>query len=665
MSTYRPDIDGLRALAVLGVLGFHALPQNVPGGFIGVDVFFVVSGYLISGIIVSALDNGRFSYRAFYARRIRRIFPALFLVLTATYVFGWLALFPDEFASLGMHVASGAGFLANITLWHESGYFDTAADLKPLLHLWSLGVEEQFYIVWPVVLSMFVRSPRALAGAMFLLFSASFVLNVTFVGRSPDATFFLPVTRFWEIILGALLSLAEMRGRPLVSLLMGRREARLEGTIRDALSWAGLGLMVSALLLIDRHRTFPGWWALLPTLGTCCVIAAGPTSWLNRRVLGSRGLVAIGLISYPLYLWHWPLLAFGRILRGGPLPPSTAIGLVALSVMLASLTYLVVERRIRFGARQGSVVVSLGVAMLAVAIAGVGAAQHRVVARSSSGDLQGFWNATTDWAFPNPNLEQVNVNGLSAFVVRGGDTPHVLFFGDSNIEQFLPRISDLIHNDPSGYENAYFATTGGCPPIPGVREKNHPDCPDFVARALDLARSPQVERVVVGACWYCYFLIEGGPESRFDYYYEKDGARAPLRSGLEGGEGALAALGEMLTRLSATKTTYLILNVPSGSALDPRRMISRDLLGRGFVVDTSGLNLSAFLTQYGRLRQRLTAIAKSAGAHVIDPIDFLCGDRICASVTDNGEPIYKDAAHLRASFVRNRVTFLDDTVRRH
>jgi peptidoglycan/LPS O-acetylase OafA/YrhL len=206
--SYRPDIDGLRALAVLSVVCFHAWPEALRGGFVGVDVFFVISGYLISRIIIEALECGTFNFAGFYSRRILRIFPSFIVVLVACYAFAWFVLLPDEFELLGKHVAAGAGFISNIVLWSESGYFDVASELKPLLHLWSLGIEEQFYIFWPILLYVAwrLRVDRLYLIAAVLI--ASFTANVILVRIDPVATFYSPFTRAWELLLGSVLAYA-------------------------------------------------------------------------------------------------------------------------------------------------------------------------------------------------------------------------------------------------------------------------------------------------------------------------------------------------------------------------------------------------------------------------------------------------------------------------
>jgi len=340
---YRSDIDGLRAFAVLSVVLFHAFPEIISGGFIGVDVFFVISGFLISTIIFEKLEQGSFSFTDFYARRIRRIFPALILVLVTSFILGWCILFVSEYKQLGKHIAGGAGFIANFILWSESSYFDNLADTKPLLHLWSLGIEEQFYIVWPPILWAAWRLRLRIFLIILAIAIASFVWNLYSISLDPVATFYSPLTRFWELLIGSLLAYVTVFQAKYPKLAVSSVSQT------NTYSWIGCGLFIAGLLLINKESGFPGAWALLPTLGAALMIKAGPTAWFNQVVLGNSVLVWFGLISYPLYLWHWSLLSFARILSSSVPELEIRIGVVVLSVLLSWLTYRLVEKPIRFG----------------------------------------------------------------------------------------------------------------------------------------------------------------------------------------------------------------------------------------------------------------------------------------------------------------------------
>lgn len=348
---YRADIDGLRAIAVLSVVGYHAFPRAIVGGFIGVDIFFIISGFLISTIIFQNLDAGNFSIADFYRRRVKRIFPALLTVLISCMMFGWFFLLTDEYKQLGKHTAGGAVFISNILLWKESGYFDASADAKPLLHLWSLAVEEQFYIFWPLILAFAWKRKWNMAATIVVLALLSFSVSLAYLRDDPTAAFYSPQSRFWELMMGSLLA-HTLLYRP--QLLERHRNVR---------SLAGFGLLAGGLLLINMHRAFPGWWALLPTLGACLIISAGPTAILNQKILSSRVFVWFGLISYPLYLWHWPIFSFLHILGGAQPTRNTKLAAILLSIVLAWLTYRFIEKPIRTNAlrvaRHSSVVFPL------------------------------------------------------------------------------------------------------------------------------------------------------------------------------------------------------------------------------------------------------------------------------------------------------------------
>ena len=333
---YRSDIDGLRAFAVSVVLIFHAFPSLIPGGFVGVDVFFVISGFLISGIIFKELETSSFSFSNFYARRVKRIFPALITMLTASYTFGWFFLFNEDFRRLGSHIFRASLFLSNFILWREAGYFDNAAETKPLLHLWSLGIEEQFYIVWPVILWVFWRFKSIRLPLIALLSLSSLFWNIYQSQLDLTHDFYSPLTRFWELSAGAWLAFHVSR-QP-----QTHRHANL-------ISAVAFLLLLVAVFLIDSKKTFPGGWALMPVLGAVLLIYAGPTAWCNKVFFSNRVVVWVGAISYPLYLWHWPVLAFARIVEGTTPSVGIRLGAVVMSVALAWMTFFCIEKPIRFG----------------------------------------------------------------------------------------------------------------------------------------------------------------------------------------------------------------------------------------------------------------------------------------------------------------------------
>lgn len=370
---YRPDIDGLRAIAVLSVVAFHVFPSVMKGGFIGVDVFFVISGFLISTIIFESLDNGTFRLSQFYARRVRRIFPALLLVLIACFALGWFILLSEEYKQLGKHIAGGAGFVSNYLLWNEAGYFDHSAETKPLLHLWSMGIEEQFYIVWPLLLSLSWGRRFNLLALASLLVLISFAFNVKGVYTEPVGTFYSSLTRAWELLSGSLLAwvvLYKKEQCQAIKRRIGHGLAIDSELSLHVLSFLGMGLLTFGFWTMDRDLSFPGEWALVPVLGSILVISAGPKALLNRTLLSNRVAVGLGLISFPLYLWHWPLLSFARILASDAPSLSIRVAIVMLAIVLSWLTYRALELPIRKSQQGGLKVAALLALMLLVGCLG-------------------------------------------------------------------------------------------------------------------------------------------------------------------------------------------------------------------------------------------------------------------------------------------------------
>jgi peptidoglycan/LPS O-acetylase OafA/YrhL len=634
---YRPDIDGLRAIAVTAVLGFHAFPTALPGGFTGVDIFFVISGFLISGIILYELHTDSFTFAQFYARRIRRIFPALALVLAATLIFGWWALSPFDYNQLGAQVAAGAGFVSNILLWQESGYFDTDAALKPLLHLWSLGVEEQYYLVWPLLLCLFERHLQRIFWLIVAIGVASFLLNVAAVGRFPAAAFYLPVTRFWELMLGSGIAYLQWSSAQ-------RGSGQSSSLSLNLLSLAGAGLLVLALVLVKDGRDFPGWWALLPTAGAVALIRSGPDAWLNRHILASRPFVYVGLISYPLYLWHWPILTFARILNDGALPPvGIRIGALALAAVLAWATYELVETPIRRMVRGPAAPRAASVAVTFVgvlAICGLLVSGSFIQARSEAvPHLAEISAAYSDWHYRGDRT------------IPGATPEAVLFFGDSHMQQFLPRIEALAQNSHTSRRTVIFRTRAGCAPVPGIERRGY-GCDEFVDETLALASKPEIRSIIISASW-------AGFADRTDYYKSGHVWGEPLKILTPGTEWILdgfeAAVGQLV---SAGKQVVIVLSSPFGKQFDPREMARRE--GLSYQVQlTAAVPRSDVISASAAVDQRLIEIAKRVHAEILDPRDTLCGADICPTVDANGNPLLKDDSHLRSSFVSTRFNAFD------
>ncbi len=345
---YRSEVDGLRALAVISVIAYHAFPEIFPSGFLGVDIFFVISGFLITSVITSDLSKGKFNLLLFYSRRIKRLFPALILVIIACFAFSWFALYSKEFASLGNHIFAAVGFFLNFVLWQESGYFDTKSILKPLLHLWSLSVEIQFYIFWPFILLVTHQFKLKVLRVTIIVFSISLLLNVLFLEKDAIGAFYLSFNRFWEFQIGAMCALFIREYPSFFKLLISKYSNYF-------ITFSFILLLLVAFLT-PINQTHSILLALSITFATLSLILFSQDSMIAKKVLGNPLMVGIGLISYPLYLWHWPLISFGQIVTNGRLSPFYKFLLIFAAIFLAYLTYQWLERYLRYGSKKITVI---------------------------------------------------------------------------------------------------------------------------------------------------------------------------------------------------------------------------------------------------------------------------------------------------------------------
>ena len=648
---YRRDIDGLRAIAVLSVLGFHAFPNWMKGGFIGVDIFFVISGFLITNILYKNLQSECFSLIDFYSRRIRRIFPALILVLLCCFIFGWFSLLADEFALLGKHIAGGAAFISNFVLWQESGYFDVAAETKPLLHLWSLGIEEQFYIFWPLILWLsWYKKINLLIVTLCLLF-LSFTLNIWIHADSRIADFYSPLTRAWEMLAGGALALYRAKQPPIDFDIFISKS-------KPFLSVLGLALLIVGFLLITKDRHFPGYWAILPTAGTLLLLLAGEQSPINKYLLSNRLLVWVGLISFPLYLWHWPLLAFARIFSNGDDPARhIRIGALIVSIALAWLTKNIIEQPFRYGQHGKTKSVALTVLMLFVGTLG-----YLTYLKNGFPDRLKNLPVSAELAkleIP-AGFKSVIVDGWTFYQKKSDNKQTSLFIGDSNALHLSPRIDELINLNPKETNSAIFSIAVGCLPI---IETNYTDpargCSALMPRSLQFVKShPEIDKVILSGNWYEHLLGNG-------HYFDDGLARYPISLNSTGYKLAIQALGRYIQTLQALgKEVYFVMNIPIGSEFHPKHIIQRSILDFPNVLSTrdGGLSHQTLMSRYGQIRSDLIDVAIKNGATLIDPKESLCTEDFCPSVDRFGIPIYLDSNHLHPAYTRKYADFIDQTV---
>ena len=487
---HRGDIEGLRAVAVLLVVIFHAAPEALPGGFIGVDIFFVISGFLITGIVARELAAARFSLAAFYGRRIRRIFPALILVLAAVLVLGWLFMLPDAYARLSSDVAAAAAFSANIALLLQSGYFDVEGARNPLLHLWSLGIEEQFYLVWPLLLMAAARLRIGLAGVAIAIAFGSFLLDVALIGPHPVATFYLPFTRAWELLAGAILALCWDR-------------IPQTGRSSDWRAVLGAALIVLAVISLDPRSAFPGWWAALPVAGSALLLSA-PGALGAHHILASRPMAFVGAISYPLYLWHWPLLVFFATIKFAPLTLLESGLVVALSIALAFATTRLVEAPIRHGRPYRVKIAALCAAMAMLAVAGALVMQASGFEFRLPADIRAMAQVPTrlaTWRVHSCLLDLSQDKRFATECVERGRGPLLLVWGDSTAGALMPGLLEA--QQSRGFRIAQL-TASSCVPALGADIPGVPNCRANNDAVIALARQIRPDIVLLHGAWEKY-----------------------------------------------------------------------------------------------------------------------------------------------------------------
>lgn len=491
MQTYRADIDGLRALAVGSVLLFHADVPFAPGGFVGVDVFFVISGFLITGIILKQIEVGEFSILTFYSRRARRLLPALYLVSLFSTALACGILGATELREFTTTLLASVAFVANIVLWAQTDYFAGPANLKPLLHIWSLGVEEQFYLLFPAAVFFLTRT-KWMGTTLILMILISLGAAEWMVRRHPDTAFFLLPFRAWELLIGALLAIAPPRSS-------SRGDA-----LANVASFIGFSAIIFSVATFSKSTLFPGLRALVPCFGAAAIIWSGSAHSLVNRLLSLRPIVFIGLISYPLYLWHWPLLSFGRNYVLRPLLPYETLALMIVAVALATVTYLKLERPLRDFRVSRSITLNASLAASLVLSAGAGLA---MVSREAS--LQKSAKVFETYANRDPaetlrphecflgRDEPPEVYNRLACFEGSGRKPRLLIFGDSYGAHYWHGFNEVFGDEA----DVLLAAASSCPPLIGYLNPSITSCAPQRDRFFKMISELPPEVIVLAALW--------------------------------------------------------------------------------------------------------------------------------------------------------------------
>ncbi|MGE3702402.1 MAG: acyltransferase family protein [Hyphomicrobiaceae bacterium] len=641
---YRKDIDGLRAVAVLAVVLFHAKVPGFSGGFVGVDVFFVISGFLITGLIASEVERGHFSFASFYHRRVRRIVPALLAVYVASTVLGALLMLPRDMAEYGRSLLSSALFVSNVFFFNQAGYFDGPSELKPLLHTWSLSIEEQFYLAWPILLLLAVRwRQKAMPYLVWLVGGLSVVGFIVVAHINKEAAFFATPLRAWELMLGASLALMPVR-------------SRLSVLSAELCAGTGLALIVAATTSANATHPLAVLAALPACLGAALVVHAGASHPQAGaiRLLSAGPVVAVGLLSYSLYLWHWPLFAFARYASDRLLDWQETSLLICLSLVAAFLSYRLVEqpaRHIDF-ARMRPVV---GGGLLALgAFALLGQQINRF----------GGWTFNLD-----PEIRRLDATARADNIYRGkchgennafrnedlctfgasrrGGSYDLVIFGDSHADHFTPALAKL--SAQAGLSGRQV-TVGGCLALLGYHEIISPYAKEPRCRALREAiprfvkENAQLQMVVLAHHWSIYLGTDVYSDEGHAPFYLL-GVPEDERSEARSLEVLRQSLEQTLDFFATRDIQVILLGEVPPLGRDPLRCISASLR-RGHGTDTCNRSIAEVRGRLDKVNHLLTDLAaRRKKVSFLSPLDSMCDQSWCSPIV-KGVYMYRDGNHL-------------------
>jgi peptidoglycan/LPS O-acetylase OafA/YrhL len=623
-AAYRREIDGLRAIAVLAVVLFHARIRGFPGGYVGVDIFLVISGYLITQLILRESEAGRFTLIGFYERRVRRILPALLAMLAVSGVAAWMLL-PGDFRDFGRSLTAIALLGSNLLFWGGQGYFRMTTEATPLLHTWSLAVEEQFYILFPALLLLVRRKPSTLRAALIACGLASFAYGAWAVQADPGAAFYSPLSRAWEFIAGALLA---------TGLLPPPRHRGLG----DAIALIGLAAIGHAVWTLSEISDFPGFNALAPVLGTVAILYGTQVRGsFVAGMLGLKPLVGVGLISYSLYLWHWPLIVFGNYYLLGPWR-YVRLALVLLAFPLAWLSWRYVElpfRKPRLLLSRRMLFVGALAASGALALYGAGIDLAKGLPGRFDPAVQrlGERGPEPDYGCAGQPIATLRKRTRC----RIGDAAarrSFALWGDSHAAVYLPALDILARrHGTSGYD----LTSLGCPPLLPIRARvEKPNQWMFLAARKQecTARNADVMR----------FLAEERPRVVFlaAHWSVYGGGRQPIVEAPDGDKHAFEAGVRQLRALGIH--VHVVQDVPDVPFAEPRRLAKAQLLG---MTDSLEPSKADYLRRDAAFRAITSDLQRRGLIGVIEPAQRLCGPRRC-KVTEAGYPLYFDGNHLSA-----------------
>ena len=626
---YRPDIDGLRAIAVLSVVLYHFGIGGLQGGFVGVDVFFVISGYLITGIIHSELQRGEFTLARFYERRARRIFPALFVVLLATMVAGLWILLPSDLARLGQSSVATILFVSNLQYFRESGYFDSSSEFNPLLHTWSLGVEEQFYLGLPLLLMVVWKFwPRGLGRVLAACAILSFVACVAVQPIVAKAAFFLSPFRAWELLLGSMLGIGAI--------------PRIEGkTLRNGIAVVALAALLGAVAFMQSGIDFPGWKAAVPVIATAALLHVGASGGsFVGRLLSWKPLVFVGLVSYSLYLWHWPLLVLAKYRNAmEPLPPAFSLGLCATAFLLAVGSYYWVEqpfrksRRDRVRATSGRVFAVSGAMAAVLVSAGIGLKVSDGLPMRVPEQVAALDRARMP-VIPFQNCDkQLPAANLDNCVIGSKDAKtRALVWGDSHALAWLPGLDEALS---ARGERGSLAIMSECAPLLDVINPKNPACTAHNEQVVNWVRRDGLASVYLIAAWVPWSTEIGS--------YELSDS-----TGLSGNAAIFSAGFKRTIEQLSPHVDEIVVIAPTPGAVKflPYRMAMATWLG---TAQPDPIGKPVYAAQAANFWRGVAGTEDRV--RIIDPAPWFC-DAVQCRYASNGQLLYRDGHHLNVEGAR-------------
>jgi peptidoglycan/LPS O-acetylase OafA/YrhL len=630
---YRKDIDALRGVSVLLVVIYHAFPGLAPGGFVGVDIFFVISGYLITSIIIASFQNNNFTLKEFYSRRIKRLFPALFIVLLVSMVIGWLILYPDEYKQLAYHVKYSAIYFLNFKLIDEIGYFDVESIYKPVLHLWTLSVEEQYYVLWPLLLLIIFKQQLVKPIQVIILVAiASFLANVYYINIHPEDVYLHTATRVWQLAAGSIL------GIYLINKNLSENRVFF---------YIGVMLILISALFINERLAYPGWYALLPTLGALCFIYA------NVSLKQWGGMVEIGLISYPLYLWHWVVISFLYIYLGTTPGALELLFAVILSFVLAFLTYRYIER-LRY-IKRPIVPVVLFISVISVGIAGT------YVEKSDGLPDRSHLDYLEKYAveFARTPLIDDQCDSYAENLLGGkrlfnycrssnlDAQKYIAIIGDSHAHAIFPVIADEANRYKYG---TLLLANSSCPPykgfIWGKNDHEREGCKKRIKQILSILESDsRIQKVFITTRGPVY--IHGEVEGEFTRERVEKSLEAVSKHeklSYESFYQGFAATLEIISDIDSVKNVYYLLENPELDFL-PKDTVRRPFDRWGITVQKSKMEVDLYLLRMSKYRDVVKRVAEEYKLlEYIDPMPLLCDLEYCISFK-SGNFLYADDDH--------------------